>query len=620
MTFPLKPGKFKKFKQKLIGFDIETYDNNRKFLCASVYSNDFQHTFTDKQEAINFFKSTKCHSSWVVATNLSFDFFGLFHGSSEIYEFDTLFRGSGLLYAKSKINAGKFTRKRINSHCHPIIFVDTLNYAKMSVEQMGKLLNIPKLKESVEHIIGHKPKNKEEWQIMLDYNMQDAKISHDFMRFLIDGFEELGATVKMTLASTAMALWRNKYLDKLYWQMEETDLLKCFEGYYGGMTNAYARGPIFEMKYYDINSLYPSVMKGHDYPDPNFMRFSKGDSDKYILGAEGMSKVDLFAPPEIYPYLPWRGEDKLLFPYGRFTGVYTHAELRHALELKYQIEKVHWSLYSKNVCRPFDKYVDDLYSLRQKYQKEGSPMQSVVKLFLNGLYGKFGQKFLDKDNWIPIPKSIEALHAINFIDRIGDYIRVKNDGRPAVFCIPIWAAYVTAYGRRKLHDLTLQTTPYYVDTDSIITHKDIMESSELGKLKLEYSIHSGLIVKPKMYMLDTQHGGIVKAKGLGVKLSKDMFLAFMVEPKLAYKKFTKFKEALRRKRIPNEIVDIEKRFSLEDNKRCWPNKFATDELQFSMPVCTNAGIVEYDYAKSRNDCELWAKKTGSYEKYARFFQ
>lgn len=618
--FALEPSNFKKFTHKLIGFDIETYDDNKEFLCASVYSKDFQYSFTDKQEAINFFKSDEAAASWIVATNLSFDFFGLFHNMPEMNEFDTLFRGSGLLYAKTNTYAGKLTRKRVNNHCRPLVFIDTLNYAKMSVEQMGKLLKIPKLKNIVEDIIGKKPSNEEEWQRMIEYNMMDAKISHDFMEFLIEGFEELGATVKMTLASTAMSLFRNKYLKEVYWRMKEEDLMKCFNGYYGAMTNAYVRGHIENMYYYDVNSLYPSVMAGHDYPDPNFIRRSKNDSMEFILGAEGISNVDILSPPEIYPFLPWRFEGKTIFPYGRFTGTYTHAELRHALLYKYKIEKVNWSVYSKKTCRPFDEYIKDLYSLRLKYQKTNNPMQAVVKLFMNGLYGKFGQKFKDRDNWIPIPTSIEELHKINFYDRIGNYIRIKNDKLPAAFCIPLWSAYVTSYGRMRLHDLSIQTNPYYVDTDSLITSEKIMASSDLGKLKLEYTINSGIILKPKMYMLNTDHGDVVRAKGLGIRMSKDMFMEFLNIPTIKYKKFLKPKESWRRGLLPNQIVDITKNFNLEDNKRNWPRNYTSDELQYSMPLCTNGGIVEYDYKKAYHDCEEWLKSQGTFHIYAKFFQ
>ncbi len=44
------------------------------------------------------------------------------------------------------------------------------------------------------------------------YNLKDSEISYKFMRFLFDSFEELGASPKMTIASTSMSLFKNKFL------------------------------------------------------------------------------------------------------------------------------------------------------------------------------------------------------------------------------------------------------------------------------------------------------------------------------------------------------------------------------------------------------------------------
>ena len=93
----------------------------------------------------------------------------------------------------------------------------------------------------------------------------------------------------------------------------------------------------------------------------------------------------------------------------------------------------------------------------------------------------------------------------------------------------------------------------------------------------------GYIVKPKFYAFRSNKGNIVKLKGLGRRLSFDEFIKLFKQPKAAYIKFLKFKEAMRRGEIPNLIVPVEKNFTLEDNKRMWDSNFYPEETQMSEP-------------------------------------
>ena len=93
------------------------------------------------------------------------------------------------------------------------------------------------------------------------------------------------------------------------------------------------------MDYYDYNSLYPSVML-NSYPDPNTLNVTYKNETSYIESFDGISEVEIYSPKVKYPLLPYRTEDKLLFPYGTFRGYYTHIELREAMLLGYVIKKV----------------------------------------------------------------------------------------------------------------------------------------------------------------------------------------------------------------------------------------------------------------------------------------
>jgi len=614
-----KATKQRNFKGKIFGFDIETADDNKSFVMASLYDiqKEKAYLFYKKENLIRALKKKRFKNSIIVASNLNFDFFGLMFSQKEMLQFTTQFRGSDLVYAFSYIYKKNYTKRKGQSgNFGKITFIDTYNYCRMSVEQYGKLLGIPKLDKP--DFLGQFPKTYEEFKILKEYNIRDSEISAKYLRFLYDAFELLGATPKMTIASTSMSLFRNKYLKDAFFQLKKKDLKNIFKAYYGGRVEAFKRGKIETQKlitesgeeiinkwnYYDFNSLYPSVML-NDFPNPNTMHHQHKNTVRYINNYEGVSHVEIFCPEMRYPLLPVKTTDKLLFPTGNFQGWYSHVELREAVRLGYTIKEVKETYYFTETCSPFKEFVNDLYKIRRKYQSDkdengvSNPMESVVKLLLNANYGKYGQKFENRDNWTPFNHTEEELNALPDFERVGDFLRIKEkDGTPAVFCIPIWALYVTAYGRLKLHKAISEHNAIYCDTDSLITLDKIQESTKLGELKLEMTINNGIIVKPKFYAFqgtDMQSGEpveYVKMKGVGVRMSFPQFCSFMVNPEVAYMKFTKFKEAIRRKLIPNEIQNITKHLSLEDNKRIWETDFNPLKLQESTPI--NMETFKYD--------------------------
>ena len=586
----LRPTKQKGFIKNIFGFDIETYDNNKKFLLGSIYHKNakYRKTFLDKYKLIDYLKSSIFKNSYVCATNLSFDFYGTFFDTDDMINFIPQWRGSDLIFSRAYITSDGFSQKRKTKSDKTITFIDTMNYAKLGVKNIGKILSINKLKTP--SYIGKYPKNEAEKEYMIKYNMRDSEISSKFIEFLFNGFLELGATPKNTIASTSMSLFKNKYLDDIYYTHSEKYLLDELLAYYGGRTEAFKRGYIKDYNYYDFNSLYPSVML-NSFPDPNSIRYIKNSDITYIESYEGISEVDIFCPYMDIPLLPFRTDKKLLFPCGSFRGWYSHIELKKALSIGYVIKDIHQTYYFKDECRPFYNFVTDLYKKRQEYKKDNSNMEKIVKLLLNSLYGKFAQKFTDRDNWIPLPDNLSDLDKYDYIERHGNYIRVKNNmTRPASFCVPIWSLYTTAYGRLKLYDILTRCDPVYCDTDSIITKKVYNDVTALGGLKKEMNIKNGIIVKPKFYALtDYDNKGYVKIKGIGTRLNIGRFMDFIKNPSISYQKFMRFKESMRRGFIPNEIQDISKTMTLQDDKRLWEHDFNHKELQTSRPITLKDG-------------------------------
>lgn len=571
-------------KREIIGFDVETIGKHNEFYMGGLYSKEGYKAFYDRYEMIQELQKKEYFGNkYITATNLLFDFTTLYFDTKYWNDFKIILRGSDLITATTK---NSNTKQRLQ-------FIDTFNYAKFGVAKMGEIINIPKLESP--SCLGREPENKKEAQELETYNERDCEITYKFMNFMQDSFHDLGAKLKLTSASTSMDLFRRKYLRKTI--MKEEYTLKqnvnefIFKAYYGGRTEVFKRGlEKRHLRAYDINSLYPSVML-EAYPRPDSAKITNYPTQEH-LEYEGVSHVRIYCPYMEYPLLPVRHDGKLVFPTGVFEGHYTHIELRKALELGYKIIKMYKTLYYTKTFYPFKNYVEDLYSKRLELQAIGSNMQMVVKLFLNSLYGKFGQKTLN-DTQIINFDFLEENETEEFLKNTME--KVTRDGKHFImnqektcnqgFVIPIFATYTTARARIKIHHYIQRYNAYYCDTDCAVTRKEMLTSNKLGSMKLEHDIKKAIFVKPKMYMYDIANKDktIIKLKGVR-SLTKDKFMNILRGNSVSFQKFMKLKESVRRA-IPVNTVDIvEKNISLEDNKREWLTKFNPNELQNSQPL------------------------------------
>jgi hypothetical protein len=320
-------------------------------------------------------------------------------------------------------------------------------------------------------------------------------------------------------------------------------------------------------------------------PDINSMQKNYDNTLRYIENYDGVSLVDLKSNYNYYPILPNR-INKLLFSYGRLNKVWiSNIELRESLKNEYEILKVYENIYYTKNCFPFKNYIEDLYKLRKEYKKENNSMELCVKLLMNSLYGKFGSKIVNRDNFISCASANKS-DINNIKERIGEkYFRIVEEIiKPESYTIPIWATYVTAYARLELYKLLKDNNPIYCDTDSIITKNTIEESKEIGKLKLEGKIEDGIFVKPKFYYVNLNGYESVKIKGIPIKMNRENFINFLETKNITYNKIVKPKESWRRKLIYNQIIKINKEVNLEDNKRLWTNKFNYNEFEKSEPL------------------------------------
>jgi hypothetical protein len=349
-------------------------------------------------------------------------------------------------------------------------------------------------------------------------------------------------------------------------------------------------------------------MRDFLFPDPNHSHFiGEGDS-YYINDYEGFSEVYIEVPYMHKCPLPYKDDGKLIFPYGILNGVWSHVELRNALKLGCRILKYERCLYYTKTCNPFRTFIDTMYSKRLKYQEENNKgMAFICKILMNSLYGKFAQRYQDRLRYIHnTDENLQDYISQYDFDEVGEFFIFKIPSKPSIFCFPIWSAYITAYARLKIYDIIIEHDSILCDTDSSITFNEIISSKKLGELKVEHYLTEMISIKPKMYALDLSHeiesesdlikrqkieDSQVKCKGMNSKMQYQEFKTMISSSetlKTINRVFVKFRRHLRQHQEINSVLNEEKEFSLEDDKRNWKKKFDS-AFQESAPIFIQDG-------------------------------
>ena len=601
---PLKKSKLK--KHKFAGFDVETYGKNNNFYMVGLYFDNRYIPFYDIEEFYHFLKSAM-KGYTLVATNLAFDLTATFLNTKHWDEFDSISNGGMMLSAKNK--KLKMT------------FMDTLSWHKASVEQLGKIINIPKLKHP--DFLGQLPKDNKEKIIMEEYNKADCEISCKFALWFQDVINKMGGNLKITIASTSLDVWRRNFQDIVLVKEDEvirkqgkTDKLKnnerikdkIFKAYYGGRTEVLQRGTFKNLNYYDFNSVYPSVMlKG--LPFPNSVSYLPKGSLASLYNREGISEVTIEYRGNELPLLPYRQDGKLLFPKGIMRSSWTHVELRTAIMAGYLIHEVHETIEYTQSFMPFQVYIKKLYDMRMKAKENDSSEQVIFKLLMNSLYGKFGERMHKVTQYFDFNTiSDEELKILK--EEHYDKEIIVNDDNKAYFTFdeesnsahvfPILPTYITALARIKLWDVARKHNPVYMDTDSLVTADILPYSKKLGELDLEHHIDTGIFIKPKMYMFTDGKEEIVKMKGVP-RVTKGNMMDTLNGKSVHYTKFVKLKEGIRRNIPVNSMIDIEKHMNLEDTKRKWSKPFSLLEQQKSEPITIEVNTNETDELQNESN-------------------
>jgi hypothetical protein len=479
-------------KPKIIGFDTETYlqHGEYKFLSAQFYSPPLKikHFITDPKDLHKIF-NRKTRGAILLAFNAEYDFSVLYKILKEKFEFRVLYNG------------GRFIAGRILSPSGYVWKVyDLLNiFVNWNLRKLGEFLNFPKLDKP--SFLGlRKPENAKEWLEFKKYAMTDARICYKAGKWLLQNF----GTIRLTAPSLSFHVFNRDFKRyPIYPAWPDSLMEKIRLAYKGGRSEAWIRGsPDKKVYVYDVVSLYPYVMANYKYPLAISDIKQKSDVD---LSKEGVAECTVIQDADI-PFLSLRmftsdGSYKLVFPNGKFTSYFTYPELRYfewsGLGKILKVHKAYEVVGSNYVFSDFVKYY---------FEKKQNDLDNSAfwKLFLNSLYGKFGQCI--KNSWY-------KLTPIKKLEKVEKETRPKFKPRRNLLI----ASYITARGRIYMHQQYKKVGPQnmvYTDTDSIHTFKRLnAEGNGLGSLSFKGETDGdrrATYIRSKFYLFND----VLKCKGL----------------------------------------------------------------------------------------------------------
>lgn len=346
---------------------------------------------------------------------------------------------------------------------------------------------------------------------------------------LLEKYFSIVGEPKLTIASTAFDIcckstYQGVELEKLtrnFLTTDEEDFIR--DSYRGGRTEVFKRYTNDSLFHYDVNSLYPYVMRNRDYPYGKHRKIIGNDKCKQAIdsGYLGVIKCHINAPDIQYPYLCVHHDDKLLFPCGNWCGNITSIEYQKALKLGYKIDIIEGIFYAKKGML-FKNFVDKFYEI--KCNSTGAKRETA-KLILNSAYGKYGQR-REFDEYITFEEIIDKGLDISDFEKVNEkFYRSKTIKYTNRKINPVIATFVTAYARDYLYsgiETVIQNggIVYYVDTDSIFTDVALpghmVDDKKLGYWALEDIADRCIFVAPKQYQYydAEKQRYITKVKGI----------------------------------------------------------------------------------------------------------
>lgn len=358
--------------------------------------------------------------------------------------------------------------------------------------------------------------------------------------------KRFGCNLKLTTPSIAFEIYTRYFnTDTIYkWFLPSNRKTFFDDGYYfGGHSEKFVSGQyVFRnVYYYDVNSLYPYIMKSTRFNSGKLIRIKPNTSNlkRLVLNKELFyCEVLLDIDSELLRFFPVLDEEKGINKYPFGLHKIKCSEIGINFILKYgswdNIKAIHtiFEYQDGENFYPFLEYVDTFFKVR----REEAGFNMVAKLLLNSLYGKFGEKLKKPCKYINSTDEEQAPISVNSILDLFTISTYMEDAAPYKkrFNRLDIAGKITEGARLTTAEFINQIRlaggeVYYTDTDSIITNfhlesstlSHLVHDKELGKLSNEIGYKdSAIILGVKMYSF--YKSGKMARKGIK-KLKHDDF-------------------------------------------------------------------------------------------------
>lgn len=557
--------------RKVHALDTETYEGNL-FLIA-----DSDGKFLDKimpESVIKFLFNKKNQGSWNFFFNLGYD--------AEVIL--KLLGNKLFAYRKNRklrFKFNEFTLEYIPNKClkirkghHSAIFYDIAQFyngKKLSeayeenIETLDReFLEIKKKREQFSPWYYNHNKKR-----IQNYCIQDCKLAkelavkwiklfHDAFGFYPLKWYSSGYLAERVLINRGIEF---PSFDSILYDIQEM----AYRSYYGGRFEMLKRGFIGEAHLYDINSAYPyAITKIPDLQKGEWIRSKSIHSQSKI----GFFKIRANIPDCKYiPPFPFRIKNNIIFPSGRFETYVTLEELKVCEDPKFYKILDSYQFIPDSEEYPYKKFIEEMYQKRLELKQKKDPMQLPIKIILNSIYGKTGQK----------------------VNRI-----IGNLFNPVIF------AFITGYARAQLYKFVLERgiekEVVAFATDSICTTKKLdIDSDKIGEFSYEGSAVDVFFLQNGFYRFNKKW----KQRGFGKLSGKEIehLETFEKNGKLFYKIKILRNSRLRTSIIQNQISEIGKikeiikQFNLNaDRKRLWLGKIESVDskvMNESIPISLN---------------------------------
>jgi hypothetical protein len=548
-------GKLKEYN-RFYAFDFEACSKDGlqivTYIVLSDIFDDFELRFESLEEFINYLKNER-DSVYIAHNGSKYDFILLYKkicelcSSSVVVPTDSVFEGNAIITFKFMTN----------------VFIDSCRHIRRSLRESADAFDIGLQKsyfpyrfytyENREYI-GVLPSKEYfedsdadndfiEWyndKINTEYNIKEEMIKYcaidvQVLKRVLYEYAKTGKKhtglnplCYSTIGQYAYKVYLRNYVpeDKIpYLESSEEDFVK--NALKGGRTeNFVTYKENCNARYYDINSLYPTVMT-QDYMPGCVVKFVRQKITNVVEFLNNLEANDQCAivkyrclSPDLHiPLLGLNHNNKFIFPTGHHDSYETCAAIRKAVSLGYKILILEYIVFKREYTL-FKDYINTFYKIKEECDNglHNAGTREFMKLMMNNLWGKLAQnkkpidhKFVDTKAWNELidKYNTDPNLDININYEFNDFIAVSCTKKECYkkkrnFAI---ACFVTSHARLRLYSCLEKcgTNIMYCDTDSVIVNDLVLDTStELGALKDELkgrTIKSFVSPCPKVYGL-----------------------------------------------------------------------------------------------------------------------